>query len=382
VRKCRPASLLLLCALLALPSAASAQENAFDFFAGFDQLRRENSGTGLHLRVSMLREPGSDAARPELDQLTFFVPRIRFDPTLPDFCRDPEACPPGSRIGSGTIGVDFGPRGEHVFRGDLFNARGRFLFDPVEAVSPSSEPVQPPPTLALPTMSNAVKRVQSRVRRITRRIRGKRRGFFDRLCPQDRIITVTFDCPPEEQGRLTNLELDIPKQRFRADGRRQDFMLTPPSCPPNDAFRFKADLDLAGEQPNLVGDVFAPCFSGRPPATRCQLITTYIGAVTDNTGRQFTRPQLQVDGSCNRPILGSRVTVEGKEVGSCEDQAGSSCQVSTTFVEDDTAVFSQDLSANEPGSFRVITNPQVERGDRVTVEFLTPGKAVELAEVM
>jgi hypothetical protein len=131
-----------------------------------------------------------------------------------------------------------------------------------------------------------------------------------------------------------------------------------------------------------MGDISAPCFSGRPPTTRCQLITTYIGAATDNTGQQFSAPQVQVDGSCNRTILSTRVTVAGKEVGSCQDQAGSSCRVSTTFVEDDTAVFSQDLSANQPGSFTVITDPQVERGDRVTVEFLTPGKAVELTEIM
>ena len=36
-------------------------------------------------------------------------------------------------------------------------------------------------THPLPTLSNAVKRVQSRVRRVTRRIRGKRRGYFEAI---------------------------------------------------------------------------------------------------------------------------------------------------------------------------------------------------------
>ena len=47
----------------------------------------------------------------------------------------------------------------------------------------------------LPTLSNAVKRVRSTVRRITRRIRGKRRGFFESRgpCPRNRrLITVVF----------------------------------------------------------------------------------------------------------------------------------------------------------------------------------------------
>ena|SRR3712207_1392351 len=56
----------------------------------------------------------------------------------------------------------------------------------------------------LPTLSNAVKRVQSRVRRIPRRIRGKRRGYFESRgpCPRNRrLITVVFD--PEEGEQAT-----------------------------------------------------------------------------------------------------------------------------------------------------------------------------------
>lgn len=55
-----------------------------------------------------------------------------------------------------------------------------------------------------PELSNAVKRVQSRVRRITRRIRGKRRGYFESRgpCPRNRrLITVVFD--PEEGEQAT-----------------------------------------------------------------------------------------------------------------------------------------------------------------------------------
>ena len=56
----------------------------------------------------------------------------------------------------------------------------------------------------LPTLSNAVKRVQSRVRRITKRIRGKTRGYFESRgpCPRNRrLITVVFD--PEEGEQAT-----------------------------------------------------------------------------------------------------------------------------------------------------------------------------------
>jgi len=56
----------------------------------------------------------------------------------------------------------------------------------------------------LPTLSNAVKRVQSRVRRITRRIRGKRRGYFESRGPcarNRRLITVVFT--PEEGEQAT-----------------------------------------------------------------------------------------------------------------------------------------------------------------------------------
>ena len=56
----------------------------------------------------------------------------------------------------------------------------------------------------LPTLSNAVKRVSSKVRRITRRIRGKRRGYFESRgpCPRNRrLITVVFD--PEEGEQAT-----------------------------------------------------------------------------------------------------------------------------------------------------------------------------------
>ncbi|HEX2087370.1 MAG TPA: hypothetical protein VHF89_16930 [Solirubrobacteraceae bacterium] len=55
----------------------------------------------------------------------------------------------------------------------------------------------------LPTLSNAVKRVQSRVRRITRRIRGKRRGYFESRgpCPRNRrLITVVFTPEQGEQA--------------------------------------------------------------------------------------------------------------------------------------------------------------------------------------
>jgi hypothetical protein len=57
----------------------------------------------------------------------------------------------------------------------------------------------------IPTLSNAVKRVRSRVRRITRRIRGKRRGYFEAIggCRNNRrLITVVFtpeDGPTETE---------------------------------------------------------------------------------------------------------------------------------------------------------------------------------------
>jgi hypothetical protein len=56
----------------------------------------------------------------------------------------------------------------------------------------------------LPTLSNAVKRVQSRVRRLTRRIRGKRRGYFEARggCRRRaRLITVVFT--PEDGPAAT-----------------------------------------------------------------------------------------------------------------------------------------------------------------------------------
>ena len=56
----------------------------------------------------------------------------------------------------------------------------------------------------VPTLSNAVKRVRSRVRRVTRRIRGKRRGYFESRgpCPRNRrLITVVFT--PEEGEQAT-----------------------------------------------------------------------------------------------------------------------------------------------------------------------------------
>jgi hypothetical protein len=56
----------------------------------------------------------------------------------------------------------------------------------------------------LPTLSNAVKRVQSNVRRVTRRIRGKRRGYFEAIggCTnRARLITVIFT--PESGTQAT-----------------------------------------------------------------------------------------------------------------------------------------------------------------------------------
>ena len=56
----------------------------------------------------------------------------------------------------------------------------------------------------LPTLSNAVRRVQSNVRRVTKRIRGKRRGFFEAIggCTnRSRLITVIFT--PESGPQAT-----------------------------------------------------------------------------------------------------------------------------------------------------------------------------------
>jgi len=58
----------------------------------------------------------------------------------------------------------------------------------------------------LPTLSNAVKSVQSRVRRITRRVRGKRRGYFEATggCRRgSRLITVVFT---PESGRAATAQ--------------------------------------------------------------------------------------------------------------------------------------------------------------------------------
>ncbi|MDQ5809121.1 MAG: hypothetical protein M3320_10640 [Actinomycetota bacterium] len=55
-----------------------------------------------------------------------------------------------------------------------------------------------------PNLSNAVKRVQSRVRRVTKRIRGKRRGYFEAIggCRNgSRLITVVFT--PESGPQAT-----------------------------------------------------------------------------------------------------------------------------------------------------------------------------------
>ncbi|HEX2087486.1 MAG TPA: hypothetical protein VHF89_17515 [Solirubrobacteraceae bacterium] len=151
----------------------------------------------------------------------------------------PSGCPRGSIVGSGFIENETGNRSDPNDKSITCNASVQVINGPGNggnlyvAGSPNSTdprtrcaielaaPIpfrfvrrgsaialefEVPDTLLhpLPTLSNAVKRVQSRVRRITRRIRGKRRGYFESRgpCPRNRrLITVVFD--PEEGEQAT-----------------------------------------------------------------------------------------------------------------------------------------------------------------------------------
>lgn len=151
----------------------------------------------------------------------------------------PDNCPPGSIVGSGYIENATGARDNPNDQSVVCNASVQVINGPgtggnlYVAGSPNSSDertrcaielasaipfrfvrrgaaialeFEVPDSLLhpLPTLSNAVKRVQSRVRRITRRIRGKRRGFFESVGPcrrNRRLITVVFD--PEEGEQAT-----------------------------------------------------------------------------------------------------------------------------------------------------------------------------------
>ena len=142
----------------------------------------------------------------------------------------PDACPSGSIVGSGFIenatGARDNPNDQSITcnasvqvvnqgdrRANLYVAGSPNSTDPrtkcaielaaaiparfVRRGNTTALEFEVPDSLAhpLPTLSNAVKRVRSTVRRITRRIRGKRRGYFEAIggCRnRSRLITVVF----------------------------------------------------------------------------------------------------------------------------------------------------------------------------------------------
>jgi hypothetical protein len=150
----------------------------------------------------------------------------------------PDGCPNGAIVGSGFIENETGNRSDPNDKSIACNASVRVINGPgtggnlYVAGSPNStDPrtkcaielaaaipfrfvrragaialeFEVPDSLThpLPTLSNAVRRVRSTVRRITRRIRGKRRGFFESRgpCPRNRrLITVVFTPEQGEQA--------------------------------------------------------------------------------------------------------------------------------------------------------------------------------------
>jgi hypothetical protein len=340
----KAASLLALVAVLAPAPAVSAQPGSdpvYQFDGRFDHNRLEIGLDYTHALGEPAR-PGQPLESFEFsvpDESRFFGPRI-------GFCFSPDACPAGSRIGSGEITYNFGSRGSQVFDAGVFNARGGFFFVPFRAYPAPSAPLQLPPPIFFDKAGNS--------------FTGELPSPF---CPDPGASA----CDPSSLAFAMGLDVTLAKRAVKP----------PEDCPRSRFWRFEAAVNASTEELRAR----MSCIPIRQPF-RCTTTVTVFGPVTDNMGNRFSNQTIDIGAICNRKVEEVRVVAGGSRIRACDDGQGGSCRITTTVVEDDTSRFDVVFPKGRPGSVSISADPEVQPGTELRFEFIGPAGVLETEQVM
>lgn len=341
----KAASLLALLAVLALPAVASAQpgsEPVYDFFGAFHHNRLEIGLDHTHAPGEPARpvEPLRSFEFSAPDESRFFGPRI-------GFCFTPDACPDRSRIGSGEIAFNFGPSGTQVFDARIFNARGGFFLVPFRADPAPPVPFRLPPPLFFDKSGDSFA------------------GLFpEPFCPEPGATS----CDPNSLAFAMGLDL----------GFNRRYAKLPKECPPPGQFHFGAAvIPSPGE---ILPSTRDQC--EEPRNLQCMTTTTVAGPPRDNMGNVLGAQSVFATSVCNRKINQVRLTGAGRRLRACEDGQGARCRITTTVTEDDTAIFNGRFGRGTQITTTIDTDPDVEPGTELRLQFIGPAGVVEDSAVM
>jgi len=118
------------------------------------------------------------------------------------------------------------------------------------------------------------------------------------------------------------------------------------------------ERDKQGALDDFIKSLGAPL-----PGPDCTFLTTYIGPATDGQGNILTPPAVSSSIQCTSLLNSVTLSVPNHTPIRCEDSAGNDCT-----IRGDEAVFPFLLTPFESRGYNLVTDPPLERGDRLELE--------------
>lgn len=273
-------SLIIATAILALaPAAAAAQDR--QRFSGRFTTSQPAAPTGLSEAIDYANPSDPDGKPHSVQTVVLRLhPGAVIDTTVPEQCqateadfaeRGPAACPPGSRVGSGELTIDFGGGNVVEFVSTFFNDRDQIILYLESTNTPT---------------------------RITSSSRGSARdGAFTTQVPP-----LPGQPPPDSFAAIERVRIEL--DRVTRGGRA--YLTTPPACPAGGAWTNTGTFTYRDGVTQTVGSA-SPC----SPPDRTRPSIAVRGVPSRCPGRSFVTRVRIADSS---PLRRAAVFVDGRRV--------------------------------------------------------------------